>query len=134
MSAYLNKGAFQQNGEIPAELTVTGNSMQVPLNPEPGMTMPDANVLMTMTMGFIKMKMSADVTNRKIEAIEDVTVKAGTFNCYRFSSDVSATVMKLNVKTRSIEWYTKGIGTVRVESYDDKGKLMSTTELIEAIR
>lgn len=131
MSAYLNKSAFQQDGQIPSELTITGNSMKVPLHPEPGMTMPDASVLMTMSMGFVKMKMSADVTNRKIEAIEDITVKAGTFNCYRFSADVNATAMGMKVQTKSIEWYTKGIGTIKTESYDTKGKLLSTTELIE---
>lgn len=134
MSAYLNKAAFQQEGEIPAELTVTGNSMEVPLNAEPGMTMPDAHVAMSLSMGFVKMKMAADVINRKIEVIEDVTVKAGTYSCYRFTSDVNGTAMGMNVETKSIEWYAKGIGTVKTESYDKKGKLLSTTELTEVTR
>jgi hypothetical protein len=131
MSSFLNKGAFQQNGEIPSELTVTGNSMEVPLNPEPGMTMPDAHVEMAMSMGFVKMKMICDVINRKVEAIEDVTVKAGTFKCYIFSSDVNATAMGIKTQAKSKEWYAKGIGTIKTESYDKNGKLLSTTELIQ---
>jgi hypothetical protein len=131
MSSFINKGAFQQNGEIPSELTITGNSMEVPLNPEPGMTMPDAHVEMAMSMGFVKMKMLCDVTNRKVEAIEDATVKAGTFKCYIFSSDVNATALGIKTQSKSKEWYARGIGTIKTEAYDKNGKLLSTTELIE---
>lgn len=134
MSAFLNKAAFQQNGEIPSELTVTGNSMEVPVNPQPGMTLPDANVLMAMSMGFVNMKMSADITNRKIEAVEDVTVKGGTFSCYRFTGDIKAAALGMTTTGRSVEWYTKGVGTVKMESYDKNGKLLSTTELTEISR
>ncbi len=131
MSSYVNKGAFQQNGQIPAELSITGNSMEVPVNPQPGMTLPDANVLMAMKMGFVNMKMSADVTNRKIESVEDVTVKAGTFSCYKFTSDVKSVALGMTVQSKSVEYYAKGVGTVKMESYDKNGKLLSTTELIE---
>jgi hypothetical protein len=131
MSSYVNKGAFQQNGQIPTELSITGNSMQVPLNPQAGMTLPDANVLMAMKVGFVNMKMSADVTNRKVESVEDVTVKAGTFNCYKLTSDVKSVALGMTVQSKSVEYYAKGVGTVKTESYDKNGKLMATTELIE---
>ncbi|HPT12922.1 MAG TPA: hypothetical protein PLP69_09835, partial [Bacteroidales bacterium] len=131
MSSYVNKGAFQQNGQIPTELTITGNSMEVPVNPQAGMTLPDANVLMAMKMGFVNMKMSADVTNRKIESVEDVTVKAGTFSCYKFTSDVKSVALGMTVQSKSVEYYAKGIGTIKTESYDKNGKLLATTELIE---
>jgi len=134
MSSFVNKGAFQQNGQIPAELSITGNSMQVPLNPEPGMTLPDANVLMAMKVGFMNMKMSADVTNRKIEAVEDITVKGGTFHCYRLTSDVKSVALGMTVKSKSIEWYAKGIGVIKTESYDDKGKLLASTQLTEVTK
>ena len=84
MSNFINKAAFQQNGEIPAEIQVTGNNLEVPSNPKPGDVLPDANVEMAMKLGFINMKMSANVTNRKVEAIEDITVKAGTFKGFKF--------------------------------------------------
>ncbi|MDP3434268.1 MAG: hypothetical protein Q8T04_15070 [Bacteroidota bacterium] len=63
MSNFINKAAFQQNGEIPAEIQVTGNNMEVPSNPNPGDVLPDANVEMAMKLGFVNMKMSAQVTN-----------------------------------------------------------------------
>ncbi|MDP2887503.1 MAG: hypothetical protein Q8P34_00885 [Bacteroidota bacterium] len=131
MSNFINKAAFQQNGEIPAEIQVTGNNMEVPSNPKPGDVLPDANVEMAMKLGFVNMKMSAQVTNRKVEAIEDITVKAGTFKGYKFTSEVNSTVMGMKVNSKNTDWYAKGVGTVRTESYDKNGKLQSYTELIE---
>ncbi len=131
MSNFINKAAFQQEGEIPANIEVTGNNMEIPLNPTPGDILPDAHVAMALKMGFINMKISADLTNRKVEAIEDITVKGGTFKCYKFSSDINSVAMGIKVKAKSAEWYAKGIGTVKSESYDKDGKLQSRTELIE---
>lgn len=131
MGNLLNKSAFQQNGEIPAEAEVKGNNMEIPLNPSPGQTLPDANIEMSLKMGFMNMKMSADVTNRKVEAIEDITVTGGTFKCYKFSADVNTVAMGIKVQAKTIEWFAKGIGTVKTESYDKKGNLTGRTELVE---
>lgn len=131
MGNFINKAAFQQNGEIPAEIQVKGNNMEVPLNPQPGDVLPDANVEMALKMGFINMKVSADVTNRKVEAIEDVTVKAGTFKGYKFSCEVNSSAMGIKVKAKNIDWYAKGIGTVKTESFDRNGNLQLRTELVE---
>lgn len=131
MSNFINKAAFQQNGEIPAEIQITGNNMEVPSNPKPGDVLPDANVEMAMKLGFINMKMSANVTNRKVEAIEDITVKAGTFKGYKFSSEVNSVVMGIKVNSKNTDWYAKGVGIVKTESYDKNGKLQSYMELIE---
>ena len=131
MSNFINKAAFQQNGEIPAEVVVSGNNMEIPLNPQPGDILPDAHVDMALKMGFVNMKISADVTNRKVEAIEDVVVKSGSFKSYKFSSDINSVAMGIKVRAKSVEWYAKGIGTVKSESYDKNGNLQSHTELIE---
>jgi hypothetical protein len=104
MSNFINKAAFQQDGTIPGEIQITGNNMEVPSNPNPGDVLPDANVEMAMKLGFVNMKMSANVTNRKVEAIEDITVAAGTFKCYKFSSDVNSVAMGIKVSAKSFEW------------------------------
>ena len=131
MSNFINKAAFQQEGEIPAEIQITGNNMEIPSNPNPGDLLPDASVEMAMKMGFVNMKMSANVTNRKVEAIEDVTVAAGTFKGYKFSGDVNTVAMGIKVNAKSTEWYAKGVGIVKSESFDKNGKLQSRMELIE---
>lgn len=131
MGNFLNKAAFQQNGEIPAEVEVKGNNMEIPLNPSPGQTLPDASIEMALKMGFVSMKMSAAVTNRKVEAIEDISVTGGTFKCYKFSGDVNTVAMGIKVQAKTVEWFAKGIGTVKTESYDKKGELTGRTELVE---
>lgn len=131
MGNFLNKAAFQQDGTIPAEVEVKGNNMEIPLNPVPGQTLPDANIEMAMKMGFVNMKMSADITNRKVEATEDISVSGGTFKCYKFSSDVNTVALGIKVQAESVEWYAKGIGTVKTENYDKKGNLSGRMELVE---
>ena len=131
MSNFINKAMFQQNGEIPADVKITGNSMEIPSNPKSGDILPDANVEMSVSMGIINMKMSANVTNRKVEDIEAITVKAGTFKAYKFSSDVNSSAMGMKFKTKSTEWYAKGVGVVKSEQYDKNDKLQSYMELVE---
>jgi predicted small secreted protein len=131
MSNFINKAVFQQNGEIPAEVEIKGNNMEIPLNPQPGDILPDANVEMALKMGFMNMKISADLTNRKVEAMEEITVKGGTFKCYKLSGDINSSAMGIKVKGKSTEWYAKGVGIVKSESYDKNGALQSHTELVE---
>jgi hypothetical protein len=133
MSNFLNKAAFQKEGEIPADLQITGNNMEMPMNPKVGAQLPDANVEMVLKIGFMNMKMSAQTTNRKLEAIEKVTVKAGTFEAYKFTSDVKASAMGFQVNSSNIGWYVKGVGIVKTENYDKKGALQSHMELVELI-
>ncbi len=131
MSNFVNKAAFQKDGQMPTDIKVTGNNMELQTNISPGQTLPDANIEMELKMGFMNMKMGAQVTDRKMETIEDVTVPAGTFKTYKFTSNVTATALGINMNSQNTEWYAKGIGMVKSETYDKKGKLASSTELIE---
>lgn len=130
MGNFVNKSVFQQEGTIPVEVEVKGNNMEIPLNPVPGQTLPDANIEMAMKMGFVNMKISANVTNRKVEGIEEISVTGGNFKSYKFSSDVNSVAMGIKIQTKSVEWLAKGVGTVRTESYDKKGNLIGRTELV----
>lgn len=131
MSSYMSKAAFQQNGQIPAELEVKGNNMEIPNNPTAGQTLPDANLEMALKMGFMTMRTTVNVTNRKVESIEDITVQAGTFNTYKFSANVNTVAMGIKVNTATTEWYAKGIGIIKSVGLDKKGKKVSGMELVE---
>jgi len=131
MSNFLNKAAFQQNGEIPATIDITGNNMEIPLIPIPGDSLPDASVTMAMKMGFINLKMTVNLTNRKVESLEDVQVKAGSFNAFKLTGNVSGTIVGIKINNKSAEWYAYGIGVIRSESYDKKGDLQSAMELVK---
>lgn len=131
MNKFVNKAAFQQDGAIPAELKVTGNNMEIPTDLHVGESLADASVMMSISLGFLNIKMSADITNRKVAGIEDVTVKGGTFKCYKLTSDVNSNAMGVKMKTQSAEWYAKGVGSVKTVSYDKNGNVQSHTELVE---
>jgi len=72
--------------------------------------------------------MTVNVSNRKVEAVESLTTPAGTFECYKISYDV-ATKMMINVKTKGVEWFSKGVGMVKSETYDSAGKLLGSNVL-----
>ena len=74
--------------------------------------------------------MSANVTDRKVEAVENVAVPAGNFEAYKLTSTVSANAMGMKTSTSSAEWITKGIGMIKSESYDKNGSVSSHTELV----
>lgn len=130
MSKFLNKAAFKQGGEIPGEIEISGNEMEIPSNLKLGDILPDSNVEMALKMGFINLKMSADVSDRKVEAVENVTVEAGSFDTYKLTSTVSAKALGMKTSTSSAEWIAKGVGMVKSESYDKKGNVTSHTELV----
>jgi len=60
-------------------------------------------------------KMTVLVTDRIVEAIEEISTPAGRFNCIVLSQKVS-TKMMIKVQGASKEWYAENIGLVRSES------------------
>jgi len=113
------------------EVEITGVPMELPNNLQSGQTLKDAEMTMTMNMGFMKMSTLIKMTDRKCLAIEDVAVDAGTFKCHKITQNMSTTMMEREIGSRSLSWFAFGIGIVKSETYDDKGKLLSSMELIE---
>ena len=116
-----------QMGELKME--ITGAPTEIPTNLQVGQTLKDANMVMSMNMGFIKMKTEVNLTNGKCLAIEDVTVPAGTYKSHKVTQTAQATVMKIK-STTTVTWYAPGVGTVKSETYDKDNKLQSSMELV----
>ncbi|HNQ67457.1 MAG TPA: hypothetical protein PKN32_03695 [Bacteroidales bacterium] len=74
--------------------------------------------------GMKIMTIRTDITNIKIEAIESITVPAGTYTAYKISSDLTSKTGFMTMNMKSISWMVTGIGAVRTETYDKKGKIM----------
>jgi hypothetical protein len=103
---------------------------EIPTNLQVGQTLKDANMVMSMNMGFIKMKTEVNMTDGKCLAIEDITVPAGTYKCHKVTQTAQATVMKIKSTSTTLTWYTPGIGSVKNETYDKNNKLQSSMELV----
>lgn len=109
-----------------AEVQFSDQFMEYPSNPEAGQTLADASPTMTVMLNGVQiMSMTIHITNRKVEGEETITTPAGTFDCIKFSDDTEIKSMMMKVKTHNISWMAKNVGLVRMESYDDKGKLAS---------
>src|SRR5690606_18716684 len=75
---------FEQYKDM--EIDMTGTNIELPNDLEIGQILADANINMKINMGPVKMNMSVDMINRKVEGSESVTTPAGTFNCIVISN------------------------------------------------
>ena len=109
------------------EMDITGDNLEYPSTLAVGDELKPGKMKMQIsgaTAMPMAMNFSIEIVNRKVEARENITTPAGTFDCYKISSTIrTKTVMK--VEGRSIEWVSNGKGVVKSESYNKNGKIMS---------
>ena len=78
---------------------------------------------------FSFMSMSVKGTERKISGKEKLTTPAGTFDCFIMEETVTTKAMMHKEVEKTVSWYAYGVGLVKENTYDKKGKLVSTTLL-----
>ncbi|WP_320020194.1 hypothetical protein [Labilibaculum manganireducens] len=132
MEKYLNQK--QMEGFKDMEVKITTDDLIYPPKLYPGLELNDGSISLEIGAGMMNMNMTTNIVNRKVEALEDVTTPAGTFTCFKVSEDVKSKMGIVNVQLHNITWIVKDIGTIRSESYNKKGKLNSTTELIKIVQ
>jgi hypothetical protein len=111
------------------DVSVEGGNLEIPSSMKAGDVLKNGDMKMTFSSGGMTiMKMTISISNRKVEAVENLTTPAGTFECYKISFD-NATKMMVNIKTKAVEWYAKGVGMVKSETYSTDGKLMVSNVL-----
>ncbi len=128
MNTYINQESMKAYENM--EMTVDASNLELPSGMSAGQKLKDAKIKISMGAagGMTFMNMFVNISNRKVEAVEDITTSAGTFNCIKITQDVEAKV-GIKVTSKVTEWYAKDVGMVRSESYNKKGKLMGTSEL-----
>ena len=115
------------------EVEVTGDNLELPLKGEAGTELEDGGVTAVVRSGGIKIiTVSVSLSNRKIAAQETIETPAGSFNCIKYTYDALSQMGFIKVNMSSIEWYSADYGTIRSESYNKNGKLMSYT-LLESV-
>jgi len=129
---------FDMNQLIPAQMKaqgvkmdVKGTPMELPNSLQPGQTLKNYELTITMDLGIMKASSVVKTTEGKCLAIEDVTVPAGKFKCHKITQKITATAMNVTTVTTAFSWYAPNIGTVKTETYDDKNKLISSSVLVE---
>lgn len=121
-------------------MSTEGNELVYPSDLAAGQSLPDGSVVVTMTMqgapagmpaGMTTTRMEVHLLHRQVQAAEQVTVPAGTFDAFRitYTSEVLISgMMKMTTETAGTEWYVPGLGAVKTESTKD-GKLQGSSVL-----
>ena len=78
---------------------------------------------------FSVMSISVKGTERKITGKEKLTTPAGTFDCFILEETVTTKAMMQKDVEKTVSWYAYGVGLVKENTYDKKGKLVTTTLL-----
>ena len=81
-------------------------------------------------MGGIKT--SQEIHTHKVVGREELTTPAGTFDCYIVEQTYTAKMAFIKAKGSQKVWYARGIGNVKTETYDKRGKLSTQQILISA--
>jgi len=111
------------------QVSLTSDKLDLPNNLTVGQTLKEGTATMVISnQGMKLMTMNIHVYNRKVETKETITVPAGTYECFKITYDVESKVI-FKVQGIAAEWYAKGIGMVKQETYDSKGKITGSTLL-----
>ena len=112
------------------ETEVTGTNLNLPNSLSIGQTLPDAAVEIKMNMSGINMDIATKMTNREVIDKESITTPAGTFDCYviTYTTEVAMS-MGMNQSSSAKQWISEGVGMVKQEDYNKKGKTTSSSLL-----
>ena len=120
---------LQQFSEMEIDMDITGTDLKIPNDLSVGEDLEDANVSMALNMAGIKMTTTVDQMNRKVEKKENITVAAGTFDCYLITETNLTKTMGTTLETDTKMWLAEGVGLVQQESYKKNGNLITRMEL-----
>lgn len=139
--AYCKSGIFEidmasrMNGETMSayesmDVTVDASHLAIPtLNEAVGTPLEDGTLSVQVSMnGINTFKMTVELTDRMVAARENLETPAGSFDCLKIEQTVMMK-MVFKMENTTTEWYAEGVGVVRSETYDKKGRLSEYTVL-----
>lgn len=125
MQSFFNSAAMGNTEDM--EISVDATDLVFPAKMQVGQELPDGNLVMTIVSGPIPMNMSVKIFNRKVEARENITTPAGSYECYKITYDIETkSIMKMT--NSAVQWFSEKVGAVRSETYS-KDKLVGYSEL-----
>ena len=115
-------GQIMEGMQVP----VTGTPFQLPSNVKVGDTFGDY----TITLNLAGIKTNTEVTGVKAVAEETLDVNGTSIDCVVIENTTVSKV--IGIKQTAIQkiWYGHGIGPVKTNMYNKKGKLMTSQELV----
>ena len=121
-----------KNGDVTVDfgglgIAAEGAGFVLPRQMEVGLELPTGEA----TVEMMGIKSKQEITSHKVVSHEELTVPAGTYDCYVVERRFTAKVLGLKTNGSTKTWYARGIGAVRIDNYDKKDKLTSSQVLQE---
>ncbi|MEZ4858311.1 MAG: hypothetical protein R2781_05830 [Flavobacteriaceae bacterium] len=110
-------------GDMQVDSEITGVNIDVPNNLSVGQKLKDAEMNIKMSMSGMNFNMNTLITDREVIGKETITTPAGTFECYIISQATVSQGMTGSMKRSSKQWFAEGVGVVKTEDYNKKGKI-----------
>ncbi len=132
MGSFTDPELMKEYEDLDIYIDTTG--MEYPAMLSESLALPDAKFEISKAEIGVTMKTyDVVISDRKVVGIESVTVPAGTFDCFKitYEMDVKDVFKK---KYNVTEYISEGTGKIKTETYNRKGKLMSSSVLIELIK
>jgi hypothetical protein len=106
-----------------------GSFLNYPNNLKVGQSLPDGAFEMNSSTNGMDVTVQYKVANRKVAAKEKVTTPAGSWDCFKITTDISISLkmmaMNMPFNLTAAEWFAPGFGVVKTESYKE-GKLVGS--------
>lgn len=123
----------QQKAFESYELKFETENLELPSRLSAGQSLKNGSVTMTAVGSPMPMKITVNITDRKVAGKETITTPAGTFECWKITSRSSTQMqmgINMNLNFTTTEWITEKTGLVKSESYDRNGNVSSYTVLV----
>lgn len=112
------------------ETEISGTKIVIPNNLQVGQELPDASMTMLVNMSGINLRMEVSMTDRAVVDRETITTSAGTFDCFVIGY-TNIINMGMNRTTTAKQWISKGVGMVKQEDYNRRGRVTSSSLLTD---
>ena len=111
-------------GQFGNGVAAKGTSPVLPDAPYIGQTLKDCSIYIDDLM------LASDYKKIKFTANKDITVPAGTFNCWCLEFDVVDSAMGLKARSHVQQWLAKGVGEVKSVTKDSNGRVLLEKSLM----
>jgi hypothetical protein len=103
-----------------ADATVNEAYIEYPVSMKPGEQLKDGSFNMEINNSGLKQSITMLISERKVEAKENITTPAGSWECFKISSKMKMTIRTAGIgipmNMESTEWYAPGFGVVKTQS------------------
>jgi len=115
------------------DMTFTGKGLERPKNISVGQSLPNSSIKGRGSASSLDVSMDLNITNRKVESKEKITVAAGSYEAFKIPSDIAikmVTIIPITFEYQVISYVNANeIWDLKTETYR-KGKMVGYSELV----